>query len=209
MPEGDLTANWISAAQGGDALALAKLLATYHPRLRARADARMDAPLKARLGPDDLLQEVYLQVFRQIGRFEDRGPAAFLNWLYTILDHKLIDARRAGHRQARDVYRERPATPTASADSYWSLLGQLQADSATPSRVVRRDEAVGALVACLARLSEAHREVIQLRFLEGRPVVEVAERLGKTEAAVVALSQRALKALRAAMDQLGEFSTGP
>ncbi len=209
MSEHDLTANWISAAQNGDELALAKLLAAHHPRLRARAEARMDAPLKARLGPDDLLQEVYLQVFRQIGGFENRGPAAFLNWLYTILDHKLIDARRAGHRQARDVDRERQATPTASADSYWSLFGQLQAESGTPSRVVRRDEAVGALLTCLARLSETHRDVIQLRFLEGRPLAEVAACLGKSEDAVVALSQRALKALRAALDQLGEFSTGP
>jgi RNA polymerase sigma-70 factor (ECF subfamily) len=209
MSESDLTASWISAAKAGDELALTKLLAAYHPRLRARAEARMDAPLKARLGPDDLLQEVYLQVFRQIGRFEDRGPAAFLNWLYTILDHKLIDARRAGHRQARDVDREQQAPAVASADSYLSLLGTLQAEGGTPSRVVRRDEAVGALLTCLARVSAAHREVIQLRYLEVRPLAEVATRLGKSEDAVVALSQRALKALRAALDELGEFSTGP
>ena len=55
---------------------------------------------------------------------------------------------------------------------------------------------------------QPHRQVIQLRFLEGLSVDEVATRLGKTNAAVVALSKRALEALRRSMDQLGEFTRG-
>jgi DNA-directed RNA polymerase specialized sigma24 family protein len=50
--------------------------------------------------------------------------------------------------------------------------------------------------------------VIQLRFLEGLSVEQVAERLGKTNAAIVALSKRALEALRKTMDGLGEFTRG-
>ena len=81
-------------------------------------------------------------------------------------------------------------------------------DSLTPSRVVRREEAVGALLACLSRLSEAHRQVIRLRFLEGHPVSEVADRLGKSNAAIVALTKRALEALRQSMERLGDFTRG-
>jgi len=168
----------------------------------------MDAAIKAKAGPDDILQEVYMDAARQIERFEDRGPGSFLSWLYAILDHKLADARRAAHCKIRDVKREMPA-PGAPTDSYWNLLDDIYAESGTPSRVVRRDEALSALVACLTDLCETHRQVIQLRFLEGLSVEEVAARLGKSEAAVVALRRRALQVLRRSMDRLGEFTHGP
>ncbi len=201
--------DWLDAARRGDGLALAKLLALHHPQLWARADARMDPALKAKTSPDDLLQEVYLQVYRLIGNFENRGPGAFLGWVQRILDRKLIDARRAAHRRLRDVDREIGAGCNASDSSYCNLLDRLYADSGTPSRVVRRQEAVDALPACLVDLPEAQREVIRLRFIEGLCVADVARRLGKSEAAVVALGQRALAALRTSMDRRGEFSWGP
>ena len=208
MTERSQTETWIVAAKRGDRLALAKLLATCDPRLRARAEARLDAALKAKRGPDDLLQEAYLEVVRRIDRFEGHSVGSFISWVQVILDHKLIDARRAAHCQARDIDREVPAATATDSDSYWNLFDHVYADSGTPSRVVRRQEALGALLASISGLSEAHRQVLQLRFLDGLAVADIAARLGKSEAAVVALSQRALRALRSAMDQLGEFSRG-
>ena len=207
MTEQSQTEKWITSAQQGDRLALAKLLTTCHPRLRSRAAAGMDAAMRARTGPDDILQVVYMDVARQIHQFESRGPGSFLNWVHAILNNKLIDARRAAHCQVRDAGREIRAHG-ADDDSYWNLLDGLYAESGTPSRVVRREEALGALVSCLTELSEMHRQVIQLRFLEGLSVDQVAARLGKSNAAVVALSKRALEALRRAMDRLGEFTRG-
>jgi len=198
---------WVTAAQGGDRLALAKLLTTYHWRFRRRAESRMDAALKVKISPDDVLQEVYLEVARQIARFEDRGPGSFLNWVYTILDRRIAGTRRAAHGQLRDIDREVPAG-AVGADSYWELLDQLRGNSGTPSRVVRREEALGALIGCIDGLSDDHRRVIQLRFLDGLSVEEVAARLGKSKAAVVALTRRALEALRVSMDRLGEFTRG-
>lgn len=74
-----------------------------------------------------------------------------------------------------------------------------------PSRVVRRDEAVAAVVPCLEKLSDAHRDVLDLRFLHGLSVAEVASRLGKSAASIVAAARRALAALRAAMNERAEF----
>ena len=203
------TETWVTAAREGDSLAIAKLLATIHPRLRARADARMGPDLKATSGPDDVLQDVYLRVFRGIDRFEDRGPDSFLNWVYAILDHALTDARRAAHRRVRDVDRQVPVLQgNAAADSCWNLLDHVYADSGTPSRAVRREEALGAVLDCLSGLSEAHRQVVQWRFFDGLSVAEVAARLSKSEAAVVALSQRALRALRDALARHGDITRG-
>ena len=198
---------WIVAARRGDRAALAKLLAAYHPVLRGRAESLMDPAIKTRISPDDLVQEVYLDVARRIDRFEDRGPDSFLSWTQAILNQKVVDARRAAHRQVRDVDREIGVTGTTT-DSYWNLLDDLYADSTTPSRIARRDEALSALFVCMADLSESQRQVVQLRYLEGLPVEEVAFRLGKSKGAVVALGKRALEALRTSMDRLGEFTHG-
>lgn len=208
MAEADQVQTWVTAARQGDDLAVSKLLALYHPILRARVVSRLDNALRARYEPEDVLQQVYIQVLKEMGRFENRGPNSFLNWVFTILDHKIIDVRRAAHRQMRAVTRETPADTLGPSASYLNLLDYVYSDSDTPSRVVRRDEAVGALLTCVSGLNSSHREVLELRFLQGMPVAEVAQALGKTDGAVVALTKRALDSLRKAMDQMGEFSQG-
>jgi RNA polymerase sigma-70 factor (ECF subfamily) len=207
MAEPSQSQAWITAARGGDRFALAKLLATCDPQLRARAEVRIDAAMRVKRGPDDLLQDTYLEAVRRIGQFKGCDLSSFLKWVAVILDHKLVDARRAAHCQARDVERE-VRVEGVNSDSYWNLLDQVYAEWYTPSRVVARQEAVGALAACLSTLSGPQRRVVQMRFLEGISVADVAARLGKSEAAVAALTQRALKALRLRMDQLGEFTGG-
>ncbi len=199
---------WIEQAQQGDQLAVAKLLAAHHPVLRHRVESHLDVALRARYEPEDILQQTYLQVLKEVGHFEHRGPNSFLNWVFTILDHKLIDARRAAHRKARNVDRETPAEVRGPSQSYLNLLDYVYADADSPSREVRQDEAIGAMLACIGGLSAPHREVLQLRFLQGLPVADVASRMEKTEGAVVALTKRALDALRKHMDHMGDFTRG-
>lgn len=208
MTESNQEQIWVARAQEGDPLAISKLLAKHHPLLRARTEARMDPPLKVKYEPEDLLQEVYLDVFQHIDRFKNRGPNSFLNWVLTVLESKLTDAHRTLHSRKRDVDREiRPRT-AGGTESYWNLLDQLYADPDTPSRVARREEAVGALLSCLSGLSNSHRQVIQLRFLQGCTVNEAADHLARSPAAVVALTKAALKSLRRSMDRLGDFTRG-
>jgi len=171
------TDSWLTEARQGNAAALSKLLATYHARMRARVQAGLDDQgLQAKVGPDDIMQEVYIYVFRNLDQFEDRGPGSFGAWLNTVLDHKLIDAQRAARRRVRDIAREVPLEEGKAADSYWNLLDEVYADSRTPSRVVRRQEAIGALLMCISDLTDEQRQCVSLRFLEGLPVAQVARR---------------------------------
>jgi RNA polymerase sigma-70 factor (ECF subfamily) len=168
----------------------------------------MDPSLKSRTSPEDVVQEAYLDVARRIDRFEDRGADSFLSWLHAILNQKLAQAQRAEHRQRRDLGREVSVELGTSSSSYWNLLDHLCTDPETPSRVVRREEAFSAMLLCIDNLSESHRQVIQLRYLEGLSVAEVGRRLDKSEAAVVTQTRRGLAALRECMDRLGEFTQG-
>ncbi|UCD75989.1 MAG: sigma-70 family RNA polymerase sigma factor [Phycisphaerales bacterium] len=206
MAESNRVDAWLTGAREGDPLAVSKLLTKYCPVLRAHLETRMDPQLRARCEPEDILQQAYLAAFRSIGGFEDRGPNSFLNWMLTIVDHKLADARRALHQKMRDVAREQPAQAVTTSQSCINLLDQLYAHSNTPSRVIRQDEAVGAVLACIPGLPDIHRRVIEMRFLEGRSVGDVARELGKSETAVKKLTARALAELRNLMDGLGEFT---
>jgi len=206
--DNEFTNTWIDEARQGSEIALKKLLAAHFPVLHQRVTANMDPRLRTRLEPEDVLQQVYLEVFRRIEGFENRGPNSFMTWLLTIADSKLADAHRECFRKKRDLAREWHEGGNALGESAFKLLDQAFADSTTPSRVVRREEAVAAVVACLENLSEAHRNVLELRFLLGLSVADVANRLGKSEASVVAATSRALAALRAAMDEHGEFTRG-
>jgi RNA polymerase sigma-70 factor (ECF subfamily) len=209
MTESGERHSWIETARKGDQAAASALLATYHSVLRSRTVERMGPVLGAKLEAEDILQQVYLEVLRKIDCFEGQDPQTFLNWTLTIVDHKLADARRALQRLKRDVARERSPQAVSAEESCMNLLDELYAESYTASHTVRREEAVGAVLASISRLPQVHRQVIRLRFLEGQSVAYVAGQLGRSEAAVKMLTQRALGELRKLMDGLGEFTRIP
>lgn len=64
------------------------------------------------------------------------------------------------------------------------------------------------LLSSLAHPTDDQREIIRLRFLESRPVAEIAARLGKTEAAVHMLSHRGLKSLEELMGSITLYLSG-
>lgn len=188
------TETWIARAAQGDPLAVQKLIMLHHPRLAALASQRIPRRLRSKIDADDLLQQVYADALQRIGDFEDRGKDAFFAWLVRILESKLIDAERYYHAHVRNVAREAP--PIERSSLFIALAGRVALDRVTPSRVVARREAEGLLHAALAGLSEDHRRVLELRFLEGRPLAEVAAEMKRSPSAAQMLCARAIERLR-------------
>lgn len=191
---------WLARAAAGDSLALQRLILVYHGRLRALAAQRIGAELRGKVEPEDVLQLVYVDVVRRIGEFEHRGPDSFYHWLKSILDAKLIDLRRHYHAAARDLAREVAAGERPS--SYEALAAHAAIDSMTPSRVVAGNETESLLLAALAGLSDDHRRVLELRYLKGNALVEVALLMRRSPAAVQMLCGRAMRELRQAIQQI-------
>lgn len=204
MPESTETQVLIKQARKGDEQSVQRLLVLYHPRLRARLLRQMDPVMRSKIEPEDILQQVYLETFRAIGQFEYQGPDSFLRWMYAILDRKLIDEHRAMRAERRDVRREyKPGAAAGGQTTYIDLLARVTAGGSTPSQVVRKEEALGVLTACVATLPDHYREVIQMRFIEGRPVAEVAQRLKRSIGSIHMICHRALKQLREHAEKLG------
>lgn len=204
MPESTETQVLIKNARRGDGQAIRRLLVLYHPRLRGRLLRQMDPGMRAKIEPEDILQQVYLEVFRAIDRFTYQGKDSFLRWMYAILDRKLIDEHRAMRAERRDVRREaKPAPTSANRTTYVDLMARVMASGGTPSQAVRKDEALAVLNACVASLPIHYREVIRMRFLEGRPVADVAEALDRSIGSVHMICHRALRQLRERAEKMG------
>lgn len=202
--EPSFRATLVGLVAGGDGDALQQLLVAYHPSLEAAIRSRIPNALKRFIEPEDVLQEAYADAFRTARNCTFSGPAAFYKWLEKIALSRLSDCKRALNRQKRNVAR-RVSDARVGSTSYLDLAQRLTARDSTPSHKVARSEAVAALMTSIARLSEDQRSVVRLRFIEGLAVAQVADQLGKSEAAVHMLCHRALKALKTLLVSLTVF----
>ena len=135
--------------------------------------------------PEDVAGEVFLQLFRDLKGFQGT-EASFRSWVFTIVHHRIIDARR---RVA--------ARPCDATD-----LRELERNLPPVSI---EDEALLAVTAeeldqFLAPLTEDQRAVLLLRVVGGLTLPEVAATLDKKHEAVRGLQKRALARLRAAVN---------
>jgi RNA polymerase sigma-70 factor, ECF subfamily len=204
VPDSSETQVLITKARKGHEESVRRLLVLYHPRLRARLLRKMDPTMRSKIEPEDILQQVYLETFRAIEHFDYQGKDSFLRWMYAILDRKLIDEHRAMRADRRDVRREvKPSANSNQQTTYVDLMARVMADVGTPSQVVRKSESLGVLSACVATLPEHYREVIQMRFIEGMAVAEVAKRLDRSIGSIHMLCHRALRQLREQAEKLG------
>jgi RNA polymerase sigma-70 factor (ECF subfamily) len=116
-------------------------------------------------------------------------------WLCTALAHNLQDEVRKLNAACRNVYRER-SLEQAMNDSSARLQAWLAAEQSSPSERAIRNEDLLRLAEALARLPEDWRTAVELHHLQGRSVLEVAELMGRSHAAVGALLVRGMKRLR-------------
>jgi len=196
----------IGQVVGGNRDALQNLIVWHDGSLRAKLEREIEPGARRYLEPDDVLQDAYAAAFKSIGGCHFADPAQFYKWLEKIALNSLKNRRRDLRRQKRDIAREVHGS-AAPRTSYPALLDRVSAHDGTPSRLAARREAVAAMLSSLARLTDDQRDVVRMRFLEELAVAEVADRLGKTEAAIHALSMRALRALQLYLGAVSDFLT--
>lgn len=184
--------------------AVGELLQKYANYLRLLAITHMDARLRSRVSPSDVVQETNCDVHRDFPQFRGNSEGEFVAWLRTILVHNLARMiERHVTTAKRDVRREISLNQIGRSieRSTMRLHNFLAAPDETPSsNAVRRERAV-VLADHLAALADDHRQVIVLRNLEGRPFSEVAEQMERSEGAVRMLWLRAVEALKCRMQR--------
>ena len=158
--------------QGGDAAAFEEVVARYQPRLRLYVRKMLGSAASS----DDVLQDVWLDAVRGIGRLKD--PAAISAWLYRI-----ARAKSGLHLRRHPPRAEEPLDDDAVAQE---------------DERFEPDE-VGAIYAALDGLTPEHREVLLLRFIEQMSYQQLADVVGCEIGTVRSRLHYAKRALRRAM----------
>ncbi len=151
---------------------------------------------RSQLSVEDVLQDVFVQAFRDIEKFEVRPDASFYAWLRSIADHRLADAiRRLSRRKRGGEFRQLHRATADQNSSIAELIDIIGQESHSPSRSVARHEAAHAIQVGVATLPDDQREAIQAKFFEGKSLDEIAAEMGRTKDAVRGLIHRAQKNL--------------
>jgi RNA polymerase sigma-70 factor (ECF subfamily) len=188
---------WLARALSTpDSESFGALLEEFGDWLALLARVELDRRLRAKLDPEDLVQQVFLGAIRDRTAFRGRSRAEFAAWLRGILAHVVAnEVRRYRGAQGRDMRLEK-SIDDSLATSSGRLQIALVADGTSPSNRMARDDEGIALARALRRLPAEYREVIILRGLEDLPHEEVATRLGKSSGAARMLWLRAVAALK-------------
>jgi RNA polymerase sigma-70 factor (ECF subfamily) len=104
-------------------------------------------------------------------------------------------------RAKRDVGRER-SLEKAIDQSSKRIEAWLVAEQSSPSQQAMRHEDAARLADALAKLPEAQREALTLRYCLGWSLAEISTHLGRTPAAISGLLKRGARQLR---EQLGQL----
>jgi RNA polymerase sigma-70 factor, ECF subfamily len=175
---------------------LDRLLESYRNYLRLLARTGIDASLRGKADPSDLVQETLLKAYQHFSQFQGQTEMELVAWLRRILTRNLADlVRRFKAAGARTVAREQSLDDVIGASSR-ALFELVAPNGHSPSQSAQRRELSIILADALAELAADHREVVVLRTLEGRDWDEVARAMGRSPGAVRLLWARALKKLR-------------
>ncbi|MCA8949071.1 MAG: sigma-70 family RNA polymerase sigma factor [Planctomycetes bacterium] len=190
----------VTQARADDREAIERLLVRHLPRLQAWLGLRMGAQLRARETPEDLVQSVAREVLEDLGGFEWRSEASFRHWLFLRAQRKLVDKARHVGAEQRSPARERPLeTPSGEVPHAGRWL--------TPSGEAASLEEVRRIEQAFATLSDDYREAISLRRLCGMSYAEIAERMQRSESAVLNLVHRGLAQLALRLRRLRREAT--
>jgi RNA polymerase sigma-70 factor (ECF subfamily) len=147
---------------GADRLAMQALFSRHHVRVYRFVLRLTRNPTIA----EDIISDVFLDVWRQAGRFEGRSTVS--TWLLSIARFKAISVLRRNREQELDD--EMAETIEDPADD--------------PEVDLQKKDKSGVLRACLTGLSAEHREVVDLVYYHEKSVEEVAEIIGIPPATV-------------------------
>ena len=115
---------------------------------------------------EDLVSQVFLDVWRTASQFEGRSQVS--TWLLSIARFKALTALR--QRRHEDIEQEDVLEIADEAD--------------TPEASLDRNNTSAILRACVAKLSPAHREIINLVYYHHKSIQEIAGIVGIPEGTV-------------------------
>jgi RNA polymerase sigma-70 factor (ECF subfamily) len=183
VPGDEVSLELVGRIQAGDRGAWEQVYARYHDPLLFSIRCRLGPELRSRLQSEDVLHSVVADAFRDLERFEARGPGSLARYLHVCVLNKIRSKAEfhAALKRSGDV-------PLSD-----SIAERLAGGAGEPAYF--DEPRYGRLERALAALPEEMREAVLLRAVEGLSNREAAAVLGKNEEAASKLYNRALARL--------------
>lgn len=153
---------------------LEQIYAEYNGKVMGYIRARVRIASDA----EDLLSEVFEKILRKIEGF-DPSKASLNTWIFTITRNTVIDYFRRNK-------------PGEELDE--NLSDNLELDEG-----LLNQETLSELAAALRKLPSQLRDIIVLRYYDGKPLTEIATMMGLSYGAVKLRHQNAVMLLREAL----------
>ena len=151
-----------------------RLYEEYFPRIYRYIAVRVSDRMEA----EDLTEQVFLSALEASPNFRWRG-APVSSWLFRIARNRVIDYIR-----------------TDKSKRTLPLYENIISDAENPEKTAERNSDVRQLIHAVGQLTQAQRDVIELRFAGGLSIAEIARILGKSQGAVKVMQHSAVAALR-------------
>jgi len=186
----------VEALRFGEEQAYEELIARFQQPVYALALRLLDGPSEA----GDVVQEVFLKVFRNIGSF--RGQSTLKTWIYRITVNEAHNARRWFFR-----HRRREVDLDSGPDETRNWKENIPDGSRSPFDQAFGYEQQVMVEAALQKINPIFREAVVLRDISDLSYEEIAEILGVSLGTVKSRILRGREALR---DELaGTLKTRP
>ena len=179
MPK-DLEHRMIRRAKRGDGAAMEALI-------RAHQDALYAFMLRISGKPhiaEDIVQEAFVRVLRNIDRFDTRFR--FSTWVFTIAKRLYVNAMQK-HKPAYDT------------DTVGAQAGRSETPGWISAETETRDNIRDLLDAAIDGLNDQQREIVLLFHQQSWSILEIAEHLGMPEGTVKSHLHRARRRMRKAI----------
>jgi len=135
-----------------DEIAFSEFYHLFEARVYRFIQTKLADPFEAA----DILNEVFLDVWKQAGRFKAQSKVS--TWLFSIAHHKTIDKLRKKQ-------------PEQISDEQLALLADESTDVIT---ALINDEKGNSVHHCIEKLTTAHRAVLELTFFEDLSYKDIA-----------------------------------
>ena len=197
VPQLELDRSLVRRVADGDREAFDEFFREYFPRLfrftltRARNDASV---------AEEIVQRTMCIVVRKLGTW--RGEALLFTWLCQICRNEL-----------KAYYRQQGVTlevdlPIEDHPAVQAALESMAGDDYQPESVQRQDEIAGFVRATLDQLPSRYAVALEMKYINGNSVAEIAERLGVGEKAAESVLSRARAAFKEGFRSLWDFEPG-
>jgi RNA polymerase sigma-70 factor, ECF subfamily len=180
----------IAAMLAGDEAAFRQFFETYFPRVYRFALPRLDGQAEA---AKEVVQATLTKAMRALPGY--RGEAALFSWLCQICRRQIVDHLRANRRHAENIVLI-DDTPELRA-----ALESIEAPAAhDPLHGYGHTQTQRLVQSVLDRLPARYGDVLEWKYIEGRSVEEIGERLGIGHTAAQSILARARTAFREALE---------